>query len=85
MRQYSTGFIVLCPHCWRHYKYYIWSFGSDWYGCKKCRHKLDRDNPLLHIDDEIDKKMEYEEVEKSKEYNEQLSKDGLFPQGRRAR
>ena len=48
---YNTGDIAPCPHCGKEFIFYIWSFGSDWYGCRPCRNELDKGNPLLYIDD----------------------------------
>ncbi len=73
----SVGDTVLCPWCWRHYKYYIYLWGrfNTWYGCRKCCRKFRIKYGCPDYDDNLIDG----EAEKSRECEEQLRKDGDWP------
>ena len=50
----SEGDTVLCPWCWRHYEYYIWSKFNTWYGCRKCCRRFEIEYGEPDCDDPID-------------------------------
>ena len=68
-----TGDLVECDHCYKEYKYFIWSMGSDRFLCKAC--VASRPSAYLDNIDAAEAKMEKEEEQMYEEIEERTRRE----------